>query len=47
VSAAREHARAESARLPDRLRMLDEAEPYLVEISADVSALASRLDAQA
>ena len=33
-------------RLPERLRALEEAEPYLVEVSAQVCALTQQLDAK-
>ena len=47
LSTVREHAKAELARLPEPLRALDGAEAYVVEISAQVRALARQLDAQA
>ena len=46
LTATRERAKAELERLPERSRALEEAEPYLVEISAQVRALAQQLDAQ-
>ena len=42
---AREHARAELARLPDALRALDEAPSYQVEIAPALRALAAEIDA--
>jgi nicotinate phosphoribosyltransferase len=46
LTATREHAKAELERLPERLRALEEAEPYLVEVSAQVCALTQQLDAK-
>ena len=43
---AREHARAELARLPDPLRTLDDAPSYQVEVAPALRALAAEIDAQ-
>ena len=43
---AREHARREIAQLPERLRSLDPASPYPVEIDPDLEALAAEIDAR-
>lgn len=42
---ARERLRGELARLPARLRSLDEAEPYSVEVTPELLALATAVDA--
>jgi nicotinate phosphoribosyltransferase len=44
--AAREHARSELARLPERLRGLDAAEPHPVAIAPALRALAAKVDRQ-
>ncbi len=46
LSDAREHARAELARLPDPLRTLDDAPSYQVEVAPALRALAAEIDAQ-
>jgi len=46
LAAARELCRAEVARLPDRLRSLDDADPYPVEIASTLCNLASEIDAR-
>jgi nicotinate phosphoribosyltransferase len=46
LSDARERAQFELARLPERLRALDEAEPYDVAVSASLRALAAQVDAR-
>jgi nicotinate phosphoribosyltransferase len=46
LDAARALARGELARLPDRLRTLDAAEPYPVAIALAVHALVAEIDAQ-
>jgi nicotinate phosphoribosyltransferase len=46
LAAAREHARSELARLPERLRALDDAEPYPVEIAPALRRLAAEVDRQ-
>ena len=43
---AREHARAELARLPDALRTLDDAPGYQVEVAPALRTLAAEIDAQ-
>jgi nicotinate phosphoribosyltransferase len=45
LTATRERAKAELARLPERLRTLDDTEPYRVEVSEEVRSLARQLDA--
>ena len=44
--AAREHAKSELARLPERLRALDAAEPYPVAIAPALRELAAEVDRQ-
>lgn len=46
LSAARERVQAELANLPEALRSLEHAEPYVVEVAPSVRALAARLDAE-
>jgi len=46
LAAVRELCRAEVARLPDRLRSLDDAEPYAVEIASTLRNLAAEIDAR-
>jgi nicotinate phosphoribosyltransferase len=45
LDAAREHARTELARLPERLRALDAAPPYTVTVSRSLSRLTAEVDA--
>jgi nicotinate phosphoribosyltransferase len=45
LEAAREHARSELARLPERLRALDAASPYAVAVSPSLRKLAAEVDA--
>ncbi len=46
LDAVRDHAAAELARLPDRLRALDEAAPYPVEVAPALRRLAAEIDAR-
>jgi len=45
LDVAREHARAELTRLPERLRTLDDVDPYPVEIAPALRELAAQIDA--
>jgi nicotinate phosphoribosyltransferase len=45
LAEARERLRGELKRLPARLRSLDEAEPYAVEVAPELRALAAAVDA--
>jgi nicotinate phosphoribosyltransferase len=46
IKAVRDHAAAELARLPDRLRALEEAAPYPVEVAPALRRLATEIDAR-
>jgi len=46
LAPARSLASAELARLPERLRSLDDAEPYRVEIAPPLRSLAAEIDAR-
>jgi nicotinate phosphoribosyltransferase len=46
LAASREHAARQLAALPERLRSLDAAPPYPVEVSAALRALAAEMDAR-
>jgi nicotinate phosphoribosyltransferase len=46
LEASRDHARSQLAALPERLHSFDPAEPYQVEVSAALNALAQAVDAR-
>ncbi|HYQ99342.1 MAG TPA: nicotinate phosphoribosyltransferase [Casimicrobiaceae bacterium] len=46
LATSRAHARDELSRLPERLRRMDEAPPYEVEVTSGLRALAAEIDAE-